>query len=178
VGLAARGAEILASGRPPILEPPPKGLRPPLALSWHSVDDVGAVLFVVQDTRHDLCRGLMAQFSRDEDGKWWDEGEGGSAWFDDPLVRPGVIGDGVLFETAWQSSMIDENRLVYLVPGSAVKGVTEIVCESSTSVTVCPVEPLTGTFIAIGILEPTAHRARLTASRDVDTDEYVLTFGD
>jgi hypothetical protein len=154
-----------------------KSFRPPKVVAWQRVGTIGAVLFIVRDTRDGHFRSLCVHCEQDHNGVWFAERESGRPWVGDPLDRPRYVRGEPLFDVAGVSASWQRERLVYVAPGQAVQGVTSITCDHRDGPVACPVEPRTGSFIAVGVLDPTVRQFRLAVESNGDQDEAWYAFG-
>ena len=68
--------------------------------------------------------------------------------------------------------------MVYLVSGQAVESVSSIRCDHRDGTVACPVEPRTGAFVALGVLEPGNWRPCLAAEGNGVRDAAVYSVDD
>jgi hypothetical protein len=182
--MEAIAQELLLSGRPPVLDPDEEltfrepTFREPTAIAWQRVGPLGAVLFVVKDTRHGYFRSMHGHYEVAGDGTWFEVSLGGSPWAGELPDRPPYAPGEGLFGVSGISISASDDRVLYLVPGQAVEGVSSIRCDHLDGTVACPVEPRTGAFMAIGVLEPHDRRPRLAAEGNGVRDAAVYSVDD
>jgi hypothetical protein len=170
---------LLSSGSPPALDPAEElSFREPTAIAWQRVGPLGAVLFVVKDSRDGHFRSISGHYELAGDGKWFEVTQSGSPWLGELPDRPPYGPGEGLFDVSGISISESDGRVLYLVSGQAVQGVSSILCDHRDGTVACPVEPRTGAFVALGVLEPGDRRLRLAAEGNGVRDAAVYSVDD
>jgi hypothetical protein len=170
---------LLSSGKPPILDPAEQfSFRSPTAIAWQRVGSLGAVLFIVKDSRDGHFRFLSGLYELADDGAWFEVTLGGNPWLGELPDRPPYVPGEGLFGVSGTSLSESEDGVLYVVSGQAVQGVASILCDHRDGTVASPVEPRTGAFVALGVLERGNWHPRLAADREGVRDDGTYSVED
>jgi hypothetical protein len=91
-------SKVLSSGELPNLESVGELLfRPPLPVAWQRLGSLGAVLFLVEDSRDGHFRAMSGIYELEDDGTWHELTLGGNPWLGQLPARPPYVPDEKLF---------------------------------------------------------------------------------
>lgn len=121
-GVEAIAQEVLTSGKPAVLAANEELVfRPPKAIAWQRVGSLGAVLFVVQDTKDGHYRALSGLYELTEGGAWFERRQSGNPWRGELPERPPYVSGKDLFDVSGTSVGGGEDEVIYMVQGQAVE---------------------------------------------------------